>query len=94
MYKKLFNTIELLHEIHGSNNWILPEPITVRLSDAPFHIFEICGLCVSPKMDLFIMDDKAKWHPFDHADMNADKIIEALATRVTSVYKTKATQPA
>lgn len=71
----------------GNNPWIIPSPITVRLSDADFDIFEIHGLCVSPKRQLFVMGSDGQWDELETSDYRAEKMITAIHDRIMKVFK-------
>jgi hypothetical protein len=71
-----------------NNNWFLPQPITVRLSEQDYHIFEIHGLCVSPKRELYVMDSAGTWNKLEETDVKADKMIAAIHARIMKVFKT------
>jgi hypothetical protein len=71
----------------GNKPWIIPTPITVRLSDADFDIFEIHGLCVSPKRQLFVMGSDGQWNELSPTDMRGEKMIEAIHDRIKKAFK-------
>jgi hypothetical protein len=90
MKQQLQIIIAALLTANGNNNWFLPEPITVRLSMADYHIIEIHGLCVSPKRELYVMDSAGNWEPLEENQVNADKLIDAIFNRIQRTFKTAA----
>jgi hypothetical protein len=72
---------------NGNKPWIIPTPITVRLSDADFDVFEIHGLCVSPKKQVFIMGLDGLWNELAVTDMRGEKMIDAIHDRITGMFK-------
>ena len=74
--------------------WLLPDPITVRLSNADYDIIEIHGLWVSQTKELLIMsyvDDHGHqiedWDKLGLSDERSQKIITAIHDRLLMIYK-------
>lgn len=88
MKQKLQLITAALQVQNQNKNWFLPEPITVRLSEQDFHIFEIHGLCVSPKRQLFVMGGDGLWNELEMTDINAEKMVDAIHERIMKVFKT------
>lgn len=88
MRQKFAFVIAALLTANGNKLWMLPTPITVRLSDADFDIFEIHGICISPKKEIHLMDSRGHWEDLKESQTNADKMIDAIHKRVMMVFKT------
>lgn len=96
MNQQLDRIIKTVKAVKGKDTLNLSEPITVRTSPNTFPL-EIHGLCVSPKDQLFIMTVDSIgnflepfWNPFSVEDKNADKVIDAIHQRLTSIFKKEA----
>ena len=87
MKHKLFLSCSVLLSVFGNSNWYLPEPIVVRTS--PLTLFEIHGLCVSAKKQLYIMDSEGNWNELELNDLNAEIMINAIHDRVTKIFHSK-----
>jgi hypothetical protein len=87
MKRKLQMIVTALLVANGNKNWFLNEPITVRLSEMDFDLFQVYGLCVSPKNDLYVMDEAGEWNKVELEDMRADKMIDAIHQRVFKTFK-------
>jgi serine/threonine protein phosphatase PrpC len=72
---------------NGNKPWIIPTPITVRLSDNDFDVFEIHGLSVSPKRQLFVMGSDGQWNELEATDTRAEKMIDAIHDRIQKAFK-------
>jgi hypothetical protein len=80
---------------NANKKWILPNPITVRLSDQDFDVLEIQGLQVSEKMDLYVMVF-SDGHGYDVEQWSRlgelcepeliDKVVDRIYEVVLSVY--------
>jgi hypothetical protein len=96
MNHKLQSLLTALLVANANQQWVLPQPITVRLSDNDFDVLEIQGLQVSAKHELYIMVfadghgyDVEQWQRLDEMYEDHDKIIDAINERVMRVYKAK-----
>lgn len=87
MKQTLLQIISILTAVKGNENFYLPEPITVRLSDNDYHIFEIHGMSVSPLHDLYVMDALGDWHLLDTTQTNAGKMLDAIEARLQKIFK-------
>lgn len=95
MKHKLNLIIAALLTANGNKEWMLPEPITVRINDFSAPL-EIHGLQVSTKRELAVMTvdmigthPETFWNKIEVMDTNAAKIIDAIEQRVMKVFKTK-----
>jgi hypothetical protein len=65
--------------------WVLPNPVTVRLSDADFDVLEIQGVQVNEKLELFVMVfsdghgyDVEQWCRLEDLCNNTELVIDKL----------------
>jgi hypothetical protein len=87
MKQKFELVIAALLTANGNRIWMLPTPITVRLSEQDFHIVEVHGICISPKREIHVMDGRGNWEGLKEGQTNADKMITAIHDRVMRVFK-------
>jgi hypothetical protein len=70
---------------NANQKWVLPNPVTVRLSDADYDVLEIQGVQVNEKMELFVMVfsdghgyDVEQWCRLEDLCDNTELVIDKL----------------
>ncbi|MFL5789057.1 MAG: hypothetical protein ACJ748_13440 [Flavisolibacter sp.] len=80
--KNIFSEcIEIVKELVGNEFLYLDSGVEVKITphSVPFLIW---AMSVSPKDELFVMDNNEEWHKVELEDVNADLIIGSLFQRL------------
>lgn len=86
MKEQLEFIVDTLFGIKGNDVLILSDPILVRCSPHTWP-FEVHGLCVCPKKQLYVMDSSGDWNELNERDAFADRLIPSIYQRVRITFK-------
>jgi len=82
MTKTIFREcIEIVKELAGHEFLYFDTAIEVRVTPHSFP-FNAWAVCVSPKDELFVMDNNEQWHQVELNDDNATLVIGSLYQRL------------
>jgi len=82
MTKTIFTEcIDMVKDLVGNDYLYFDSPIEVKVSphDIPFAAWAVC---VSPKNDLYVMDNNEQWHQVELNDDYASLVIGSLYQRL------------
>ena len=82
MTKTIFiECADIVRDLVGNDYLYFDSAVEVKVSPHSFP-FAAWGVCVSPKNDLFVMDNNQQWHQVELNDDHASLVIGSLYQRL------------
>lgn len=73
--------MEIIRDLVGPEYLYFDQPLEIRSSphSLPLHLWAVC---VSPKNELYLMDNEEQWHGIDWKEKEASLVIASLYQRL------------
>jgi hypothetical protein len=77
----------MVKQLAGHEFLYLETALVVKKTPHSYRV-NVWAVCVSPRNQIFLMDDQEQWFELEEKDVNHPLVIATLYQRVSTIYKT------